>query len=598
MARWLLLLTNLLSLPLLPEAQGLAYPENYFRNPLDIPMELEANLGELRPNHWHMGLDIRTNQQQNLPVHAAAEGYIAAIGIRPESFGRFIIIRHPNGFSTLYAHLNDFFPALEQFVTALQYKQERWAIELQFSPQQFPVSKGQFIAFSGNTGGSEGPHLHFEIFNTRTEKRLNPLFFGLPLSDDTPPVISKLALYDRDKSVFVQAPEIFSLSKSGSGYELKKNTVIKTVLDKVSFAIEASDKMKAGGSEDGIYADKLFVDGKLQFAMAIDSLDYDETLYINAATDHVFRMNGGAWLQHLSRLPGNHCSIYRSSPGAGVMYLNDTIIHHLEIEVKDAFNHTVTLSFYIQHQGSQDPRPLTGNQTLFIPNQKNELKKNGFEAYLPADALYDTVPVQFSAIHNWETNAVSPGYQVNDASIPIHAHMLIKIKPDREIPDTLKNKIVIQRSSHGTSVKKAEWQGEWLVTRMGEFGTFTAYTDNIPPRISELNGDHKNNDTVILSADRIILLPTDNFDVIDSFRAELDGNWLRFTNDKGKYFVYTFDERCPYGIHHLKVRVEDLAGNASSREWWFKRVPYVPPPKKKKTHHKKGITKSKSKNRR
>ena len=156
-----LLLTYTFCLSLYSPAQPSSLPKNYFRNPLGIPMQLSANFGELRPNHWHMGLDIRTNAKENLPVYAAAEGYIAKVGIRPQSFGRFIIINHPNGLSTLYAHLNDFYPELEKYVTEQQYKQESWAVELLFTKEQFPVSKGSFIAYSGNTGGSKGPHLHF-----------------------------------------------------------------------------------------------------------------------------------------------------------------------------------------------------------------------------------------------------------------------------------------------------------------------------------------------------------------------------------------------------------------------------------------------------
>ncbi len=592
MPRWPFHLTVLLLFPLLIRAQKTKFPQNYFRNPLDIPMDLEANLGELRPNHWHMGLDIRTSQRENLPVHAAADGYIAAIGIRPESFGRFIIINHPNGLSTLYAHLNDFFPALEQYVTAQQYKQENWAIELKFTPQQFPVSKGQFIAYSGNTGGSQGPHLHFEIFNTATEKRMNLLFFGLPLNDDTPPTILKLGLYDRSKTVYVQSSQLFPVTKTSTGYTLK-NPVIKTSLSNISFAIEAYDKMRAGGSEDGIYSAKLYVDDKLQFDMALDSLSYDETLYINAATDHMLRSNGGIWLQHLSQLPGNHCGIYKPTASGGLVRLADSLPHMVRIEVSDAFSHLSTLSFSIQHTHDVVLGGALKNYTsLFVPNQANELKKTGFEVSLSPDALYDSVPVVYASYPNNASYAVSPSFQLSDASIPVHTHFTIRIKPDRNIPDSLKNKVLVERNSHGSTVKKAEWQGGWLTARMGDFGTYTAFTDNIPPQINDLKGSQKINDTVlIMDGQRIIFQPTDNFDVIKTFRAELDGKWLRFTNDKGRYFVYTFDERCPYGIHRLKVTVEDLVGNQASREWWFKRTVYTPPPAKKK----KSIVKSKHK---
>ena len=190
------------------------YPQNYFRWPLNLKPEIVANFGELRPNHWHMGLDIRTDQKENQPVYAAAAGYIAKIRVERSGFGQCIWINHPNGLTTLYAHLNAFFPALEKYVTEQQYKQETWAIELDFPKEKFPVSKGQFIAYSGNTGGSQGPHLHFEIRDTKTEECLNPLLFGLPLQDNVPPTLLKLAMYDRSGSIYEEVTQIFSIKKN------------------------------------------------------------------------------------------------------------------------------------------------------------------------------------------------------------------------------------------------------------------------------------------------------------------------------------------------------------------------------------------------
>jgi murein DD-endopeptidase MepM/ murein hydrolase activator NlpD len=573
----ILLLTFYIGYSLSLAAQTPSYPQYYYRNPLGIPMEIQANMGEIRPDHWHMGLDIRTNAKENLPIYAAADGYIASIGVRPRSFGRFIIINHPNGLSTLYAHLNDFFPALEQFVTEQQYLKESWAIELKFTKDQFPVSKSQFIAFSGNTGGSQGPHLHFEILDTKTEKRLNPLLFGFPVSDDVPPTIVKLAMYDRSRSTYAQSPVIFSLKKTDSGYIIPKTPVIKTGLNKVSFAIQTYDKMNNSSSPDGIFSAKLFLDDEPQIQFVLDSIDYIETAYINAHTDYKFGLDRGLWLQHLSQLPGDHSNVYKKFTGDGVISLTDTNIHLITIEVKDTKNNSSQLNFAVQYDDSLEVPAYAGSQGSFmIPNRVNEIKATDFEIYLPETSLYDTAQSLYYRNNSSLPNAVSALYKVNDFSVPLHNDVFVRIKPDKTIPETWKEKILISRN--GTNIKKALWEGQWLIAKFGDFGSFQAFVDVIPPQINELG----KGDTINLSSSsRILFAPTDNFG-IKNFRAELDSQWIRFTNDKSRNWIYFFDERCPYGVHHLKVTVEDLVGNTTTKEWWFKRYPYTPPPKKKK----------------
>ena len=145
------------------------YPQHYFQWPVIAKHALAANFGELRPNHYHMGLDCKTDQKENVTVVAAADGYITKVKIEPYGFGRCIYINHPNGFTTLYAHLNDFYPALEKYITEQQYKLQSWKVFIDIPADLFTVKKGQFIAYSGNTGGSQGPHTHFEIRNTETE---------------------------------------------------------------------------------------------------------------------------------------------------------------------------------------------------------------------------------------------------------------------------------------------------------------------------------------------------------------------------------------------------------------------------------------------
>jgi hypothetical protein len=570
--------------------------KGYFRNPLGIPMEIVANMGELRANHWHMGLDIRTDQKENQPVHAAADGYITHIGIRPQSFGRYIVINHPNGLSTLYAHLNDFFPALEEYVTNKQYQQETWAIEVDFDPQQFPVSKGQFIAYSGNTGGSQGPHLHFEIFDTKTTKRLNPLLFGFPLPDNVPPDLVKLALYDRSISVYEQTPKFFAVKRTDSGYIIPKMPLLKTGLQKLSFGMQAYDRISGSPNADGIYSAELFVDENSQVRFVIDSIDYAATGYMNAQIDYKYRSNGGAFLQHLSRLPGDRGGIYHPAAGDGVIELTDTLPHAIRVEIKDAYKNVSQLSFLLQYDDSLAKRSF--KEILhqhFAPNQVNVLEKPDFEVYLPEGCLYDTIQPLYYRSNTNSFYAVSGLHQLNDASLPLHDDIKIRIKPDKIVPAERRDKIIIQRNGRGVSNRKAEWQGEWLAASFGDLGTFQAFADMLPPTINELG----KGDTIDLSpATRIIFSPSDNFGV-KSFRAELDSQWIRFTNDKSRNWIYVFDERCPYGIHHLKVTVEDIVGNMITKNWWFKKYPYTPPkkkiPAKKKKSSKKKTTTSKKK---
>jgi hypothetical protein len=570
-------------------SQTSQYPKGYFRWPLNLKPEIVANLGELRPNHWHMGLDIRTNQKENQMVYAAAGGYIAKIRIEPGGFGRAIFINHPNGLTTLYAHLNDFYPALEKYVTEQQYQQQTWRIELTFTPGQFPVQKGSFIAYSGNTGGSAGPHVHFEIRDTKTEKCLNPLLFGMPLQDNVPPTLVKLGMYDRSISVYEQRPQFFALKKTGNAYTIPKLPVLKTGLNKLSFAIQAYDRISGSNNQDGIYSAKLLVDEKAIIAFEIDSIGYDETRYMNAHVDYRYEHNGGPFVQHISRMPGDHGPVYKEYNGDGVVYLNDTAVHAIRVEIKDSYGNLTQLNFLIQHDENLVNAPARdASQQKFLPGHVNVFEKPGFEVYMPETCLYDTVTASYYTINKQGQGSLSALHSLNEPSIPVHGSFTVRIKPTGELPAKWYDKVVLKRE-YGSrrNIRKASIQNGHMVADFDDFGTFQAFLDLEPPTINSIG----NGDTVNLSSStRIVFYPDDNF-AVKSFRAELDGQWLRFTNDKGRAYIYKFDERCPFGVHELKVTVEDIVGNTTTRTWWFKKYPYTPPPKKKAT--KKGSGKKK-----
>jgi hypothetical protein len=534
------------------------YPKGYFRTPLAIPMQLVANFGEIRANHWHMGLDIRTQQRENLPVYASADGYIARIKVEPGGFGQAIYINHPNGFTTLYAHLNQFFPALQQYIKEQQYRQETWAIELPFSPTQFPVSKGDFIGLSGNTGGSAGPHVHFEIRDQENEKVLNPLLFGFPIPDAVPPTVTRLVLYDRNKSTYQQSPQILGLARVRGG-------LVKVGSAKISFAIGANDKFSGSNNPNGIYAAKISVDGKPVSSFTLDNIGYDETRYINAQIDYPLAARGGGSVQHLTPLPGATAIAYNTFGGDGVIYLDDNQPHAVVIEVQDANLNTTRIPFTLQYDVSLAPSAPATNVERFLPLNVNVFEREDFQVVTSEKTMYDTVNVVFNAAGNGATNAVSPLYTFLSAAIPSHDSVTVRIKPSGSIPDEWKDRIIIKSvAGSKTVVEKAVWQRGWLTAKFRQFGTYQAFFDNVPPGVNAVAAD-------LSRTSRIVFRPTDNFNTIRSFRAELDGQWLRFTNDKGRTWIYTFDEKFPRGEHELKVIVEDEAGNVTEKVWNVRR---------------------------
>lgn len=550
-------------------SQPFVYSKDYFRWPVAAPPAIVANFGELRSNHWHMGLDVRTNQRVNMPVVATADGYISRVSVRPFGFGQAIYISHPNGLTTVYGHLNKFFPKLENFITQEQEKQHSWEIELNLTKTQFPVKKGQFIAYSGSTGSSQGPHVHFEIRNTQTERCINPLFFDLPLPDNVPPTFTKLGMYNGNKSIYDQTPLIYPVKKRGLGYFLK-DSIIKTGFSKLFFAIGALDHVSKSANPIGIYGARIKFDGQTLIEFALDSMDYDETEYVNAHIDYKYTYNGNSYLQLLSLLPGNKSRAYRNAINDGVITLNDTTIHTVRIEIMDLRHHISVLNFKIKHDESLAAQLGYPSRKMVAPNYVTIFEQEDFELYLPEFALYDSMQPFFSRTEQALPNSISKLFRFSDASIPTHGQLTVRIKPDVVIPDLLRNKIVVRRTDgRNTSIKKAEWQQDWLAAKFSDFGSYQAFTDNTPPTVNGLGTA----DTIDLSrSTQLVFYPKDNSGM-EKFEAELDDQWLMFTNDKGAAWVYSFDERCPYGVHHLKIRLEDLVGNSTEKEWWFKRYP-------------------------
>lgn len=536
-----------------------SYPTGCFANPLHIPMELVGNFGECRPNHFHSGIDIRTGGKENLPVYAIGEGYVSRIKIEPKGFGNALFITHPNGYTSVYAHLNKFFPLLEDFIRKKQYETKKWQQDISLAPQQFPVMKGQYIANSGNTGSSQGPHLHLEIRNTKTENPLNPLLFFTTLKDTKPPVIRQLAVYDSHQSIYEQQPLLFPILKG----KLKKDTLI-IASTSLYLGLVGDDFMEVSRGTLGIYEMRMYVDDQPYFSWQMDDISYDVTRYMNAFADYKTRVNGGPWIQLCHQLPNNNLEVYKDPGGnKGVITFTSSTPKKIVIEVADTKNNIQRIQFYIQSK-MQDV--VKGASTIFKAGKENTYKSGSILCNFPRESFYDHV--------HFETNSFYEGgrmmYQVSQTEIPLHHEVDLYLKPDFTVPSIWKVKMALRWHSdlNQKDIKgmAAVVDREMLKVKMKEFGTFEMVLDTIPPQILTTLKNGMN----ISNIKRLSVEVKDDITSIQTCEAFVDEEWLRLVQ-KGNIWYYELDEHFPGGTHTFTVRASDENNNIRTISLTLKR---------------------------
>jgi len=535
------------------------YPQNYFRSPLNIPIQLAANFGAVRANHFHMGLDMRTNSQENLPVVASADGYVSRIKVERYGFGNAVYITHPNGYTTVYAHLNKYFDKLDGYVKEKQYKDEKWEQDITFPAGQFPVTKGQLIALSGNTGGSAGPHLHFEIRDTKTEECLNPLLFGFNIPDHVAPIISGLYWYDRRFSTYEPGANDIVVKKAGNIYT---TNIVYVSSPLISFGIKAVDKANQGFNL-GIYEAQLLMDAQLIYSFKIDKVSYDDTRYMNGCIDFAKFVRNKVSIQHLSSLSGMKLPNYSSGPN-GIINLQDEEIHHIEIVLKDINGNTSRLTTKVQLIKTSNK--VSSNNSTISPNEKKTIKTENAEINFSKNAVYDAV--NFNMSERSDPDAISNAIILHNLYVPIHDNYSLKIKPTRKLSSEEKDKIVIELNyGSDKSVIKGKWNGDWVEGKFNRLGVVRLLLDTSLPSVSP-----SWKEGMLVGGNSLQLKGTTKIGDIESFRAELDGKWLRFARVKDN-FVYVFDDNCPKGsgLHTLKVTTTNTAQNISTQTFTFQR---------------------------
>ncbi|HEY5327819.1 MAG TPA: M23 family metallopeptidase [Mucilaginibacter sp.] len=539
--------------------QSRRYPQNYFRYPLDLPPSTAGSFGELRPNHFHSGLDFKTNGRTGYPVHAANDGYVSRLRVEFGGFGNAIYVTHPNGYTTVYGHIERFSPTMEKLVRDSQYKRQSFEVDFKLQPLQLQVCKDEIIAWSGNAGASEGPHLHFEIRDTETEETINPQLFGLTITDKIPPSIYAIGIYHLDGNPFSEKTprQFLTVTGKAGNYHLTKPGVI-NLAGEVGFGITTNDLTSASPNHNGIYSVELILDSKRVYTFAAERFAFDQTHAINAYIDYPEFLKGRRWVQKCFILPGSKLSLYRQSINRGVINFNDGAMHHVEYVVKDIAGNTSTISINIRSGHQERPAPiikLPGN--LFHYDKINEFSNDKVKLVIPVGDLYDDVDFTYSTLPKLP-GAFSVTHRIHNRFTPVHDVYDLWIKPDSTIGKYTNKAVIV--NTNGIS-EGGIYEDGYIKTEPHSLGDFYIKIDTVPPVIIPLN---IKNGSDMKRSRGIFLKIGDKLSGVKNYIGKIDGKWILMEWDyKSRILSYTFNNYIGAGRHIFELTVSDNKENSS-----------------------------------
>lgn len=547
--------------------------ERYFSEPVKIPILLTGSFAELRANHFHSGIDIRTEGRIGLPVYPAANGYVSRIVVSPAGFGNALYIDHPNGTTSLYGHLSRFNDTISKYVKDIQYRNKSFSIDVEVPHDMFVVSKDKIVAYSGNTGNSGGPHLHFEIRDTKSEETLNPLEYKLNIKDDISPNITGLRIFTLNEQSNVESNknQTFETVFFEGKYHIKNNPVV-PVYGKIGFGIQASDYFDGTMSKCGINYLCLKIDGEEFFHLELNKFSFSDTRYINSIIDYESFIKSQRRYYKTWKDPGNKLDVFKIKSGDGSLEATDKQVHKVEIVVRDSYNNQSVLEFTIKSEYKDLASSAKKNCEEFYYNQSNSFKADGIKLLCPKGSFYTNFCFEY-AVTNTQTDPslYSNIHQVHNNTTPIHDPIKLSIKPER-LPEELEVKaliVAIDKKTGARSSVGGNFSGGYVSTEIKSFGSYVVAVDKTPPTINPLSIKDK---ITLTEPGQLRFRIRDNLSGIKSFTGTVDGEWVLFEYDsKNNLISYKFDkERMKFNKkHQLKLVVTDDKNNSSTYDASF-----------------------------
>ncbi len=531
------------------------YPKDAFRSPMDIPLILAGSFGELRSNHFHSGIDIKTQRRQGLPVYSIADGSVTRIKISHWGYGKAIYIAHPSGHTSVYAHLQKFAPEIESYIKKAQYDKRSYEIEVFPDFGELKVEKGQVIAYGGNTGSSSGPHLHFEIRNSVTEKPTNPLLYDLDVLDATNPILVKLYGYPLSKNAQVNQSNgkvalNFRRQKDGS-FKADKVNAIGTI----GLGIIAFDRQDLAANKNGVFSVRQSVNGRVYSEYDFETFSFRETRYINTFIDYDHYGRYRQKIQRLFKTPSNKLSIYNELYNDGKINVKEGLSYSVEILIKDLKGNKVKAIIPIEgkRETLKNEKKIKKTSDYIIAKKPNNFELGAANVYFPANTFYEDFYIDLKkgqdtvTIHN---NRVAAH---RNFTITFDVSKYSQAERDKMFVARLNRKM---KPNYASTFKR----GKTFTTRTRNLGTYTLAKDSVPPKIRPKNFKEKQ---WLNNYNYLSLHISDDLSGIDSYKATLNGEWILMEYEpKRNTITYNFDDKILDKKEcNLEVEVTDNVGN-------------------------------------
>ncbi|NOX86448.1 MAG: M23 family metallopeptidase [Chlorobi bacterium] len=560
-----------LLLPGKGEGQSVSPSKAGFSPPVDFPLYLSGTFGELRSNHFHAGIDIKTKGREGEAIRTIGDGYVSRIKVSTGGYGNVLYVTHPNGYVSVYGHLQKFNDPIREFVKEFQYKRESFTVEIFPEKGKFPVKKGEIIGWSGNSGSSSAPHLHFEIRKAASQHPVNPLLFDkIRIEDSYSPRIQELVIYPVDRHSQINGKNdtvFYPVTGKGDQHTIQGNPRI-SVSGSISLGVRVYDPMDGISNRNGIYKLDILMDTLHLFGLELDELSFATSRYINSLIDYNYFQKDKRKVIRTQIDTNNLLFIYRDVCHNGILTFNDSSVHKVVLKVSDVYGNKASLRFDL-HSIPPDSSLLTKKTDppkgiYFDFSKKHHIDAGSLILDFPANAFYRSFYFHLDSLPG-DSTMLSPVYEVHNRFTPVQKSFSISIQPAVKTVSFADRFYIAYLDKDGQSwFTGNDKEGVRLSAKTNLLGNYVVLADTVAPEIIPVNIAGGKN----MAGERSIKIKiSDKETGIKKYRATLNGRWILMEYEPKKNLLfYEIDDHLKKGINQFRLEVTDMVGNESVYE--------------------------------